>query len=75
VATLQAEVERGAALAAAWNAAAEASAAAAEATAPMTPKLGRARPLAARSVGHPDPGSVSLALGARVIGRGLANRG
>jgi dihydroxyacetone kinase len=30
----------------------------------MTPKIGRARPLAERSVGHPDAGAVSLALSA-----------
>ena len=35
---------------------------AAAATASLTPKLGRARPLAARSLGHPDPGAVSLSL-------------
>lgn len=35
---------------------------AAEATAGMRPKLGRARPLAERSVGTPDPGATSLAL-------------
>lgn len=34
---------------------------AAEATARMRPRLGRARPLAERSVGTPDPGAVSLA--------------
>jgi dihydroxyacetone kinase len=31
-------------------------------TAPLTPRLGRARPLAERSVGHPDPGAVSFAI-------------
>ncbi len=35
---------------------------AAQATAALSPRLGRARPLAARSIGHPDPGAVSLAL-------------
>ena len=35
---------------------------AAEATAGLRPRLGRARPLAERSVGHPDPGAVSFAL-------------
>ena len=35
---------------------------AAAATAALTPRLGRARPLAERSVGHPDPGAVSFAI-------------
>jgi dihydroxyacetone kinase len=73
--TLEAEVSRGRSLAEAWNAAAEASAAAAEATAGMTPRLGRARLHAARSMGHRDPGAVSLALGAKVIARALAEPG
>jgi dihydroxyacetone kinase len=42
------------------EAAAEARAAA-KATARLRPRLGRARPLAERSVGTPDPGAVSLA--------------
>lgn len=42
---------------------------AADQTAPMSPKKGRARPLAERSLGHPDPGAVSFAL----IMLGLAN--
>lgn len=40
---------------------------AAQATAPLTPRLGRARPLAERSIGHPDAGAVSLALIAKTI--------
>ncbi|MDR3537982.1 MAG: DAK2 domain-containing protein, partial [Acetobacteraceae bacterium] len=74
-ATLEAELSRGRSLADAWNAAAQASAAAAEATAAMTPKLGRARVHAARSVGHRDPGAVSLALAAKVIARALPGPG
>lgn len=35
---------------------------AAAATAQLEPKRGRARPLAARSVGHADPGATSFAL-------------
>jgi dihydroxyacetone kinase len=35
---------------------------AAEATAELSPRLGRARPLAERSVGTPDPGATSLAM-------------
>lgn len=46
----------------AWDAAAKAASDAAEATSSLTPKLGRARPLAEKSIGHPDAGAVSLAL-------------
>jgi dihydroxyacetone kinase len=49
-------------LGAAWVNAAAAAARAAEATASLSPRLGRARPLAARSLGHPDPGAVSFAI-------------
>ncbi|MEW9613959.1 dihydroxyacetone kinase family protein [Shinella sp. S4-D37] len=51
----------------AWQKASTACAAAAEATAPLSPRLGRARPLAERSIGHPDAGAVSLALVARTV--------
>ncbi len=68
VRTLSAEVARGQALAPAWQAAAAASTTAADATAQLTPKLGRARSHAKRSLGHPDAGAVSLALCARVAG-------
>lgn len=46
----------------AWRAAAEQATRAARETAPLRPRLGRARPLADQSVGSPDPGAVSLAL-------------
>lgn len=42
--------------------AADAAAQAAEATASLSPKKGRARPLAEKSLGHPDPGAVSFGL-------------
>lgn len=45
---------------------------AAEATAALTPRIGRARPLAARSVGTPDPGAVSFARAVEVVGGVLA---
>ncbi|MEV0645472.1 dihydroxyacetone kinase family protein [Phytomonospora sp. NPDC050363] len=51
----------------AWRDAAEVAANAAEATRDLAPKVGRARPLAERSVGTPDPGAVSLALCARAV--------
>lgn len=46
--------------AAVWEAALDAARAAAQATAELRPRLGRARPLAERSVGTPDPGAVSF---------------
>ncbi|SEE87440.1 dihydroxyacetone kinase family protein [Ruania alba] len=49
-------------LSAAWSAAADIATEHAQATADLTPRIGRARPLAERSIGHPDPGAVSLAL-------------
>lgn len=61
----------GDALRVAWSAAAVRSTAAADATAQLTPRLGRARPLAERSLGHPDAGAVSLAMCARVVGANL----
>lgn len=54
-------------LAAAWREAAEVCEAAAHATAELRPRVGRARPLAERSVGAPDAGATSLALCARAV--------
>jgi dihydroxyacetone kinase len=68
VASLREAIDRGASLEAAWDEATAAAQAAAGATAQMEPKLGRARPLAARSLGHPDPGAVSLGLVAAAVG-------
>jgi dihydroxyacetone kinase len=69
VAMLERELERGQSLAVAWRKAADVAMRAAAETAPLVPKLGRARPLAARSVGHPDAGASSLALCAEVVGK------
>ncbi|MGW8379285.1 dihydroxyacetone kinase family protein [Streptomyces sp. ODS28] len=55
------ELEAGAAPGKALATAATEAHTAAEATADLVPRLGRARPLAERSVGTPDPGAVSLA--------------
>ena len=66
--TLKAEVGNGAELAPAWRAAAEECVSAAEATASLTPKIGRARPLAERSIGTPDPGAVSMGLIVTAVG-------
>jgi dihydroxyacetone kinase len=72
------ELERrlgaGAGLADAWAAAATSATEAAKATADLQPKVGRARPLAAKSVGTPDPGATSLAMCARVVGEVLAGQ-
>ncbi|WP_138443043.1 dihydroxyacetone kinase family protein [Sinomonas susongensis] len=60
-AELRAAVDRAAPLAEAWANASDAAALAAQQTAGLRPQKGRARPLAEKSVGTPDPGAVSLA--------------
>jgi dihydroxyacetone kinase len=60
--TLEVSLNNGADLPTAWRQAAEAASVAAEATASLRPRVGRARPLADRSVGTPDAGATSLAL-------------
>ena len=62
VRTLEQELDQGTAPAAALTSAAGAATTAAELTARLRPTLGRARPLAEKSLGHPDPGATSLAL-------------
>jgi dihydroxyacetone kinase len=66
--SLDAHLASGSKLVAAWAAAAEDAEVAAKATAGLRPKIGRARPLADRSVGTPDAGATSLALCLRVVG-------
>jgi D-erythrulose 4-kinase len=66
--TLVGQVDSGASISAAWRSAADACRTAAEATASLVPKIGRARPLAERSVGTPDPGAISLGLIVTAIG-------
>jgi dihydroxyacetone kinase len=73
--TLTAEVGNGQSLTGAWRTAAAACVSAAEATAALTPRIGRARPLAERSVGTPDPGAVSLSLIVTAIGEILPDVG
>jgi dihydroxyacetone kinase len=73
--TLVSEVRGGASLDRAWRTAAEACVAAAEATASLVPRIGRARPLAKRSLGTPDPGAISLGLIATALGEVLAQPG
>ena len=67
VETLEAQLATGASAAEAWRRAADVAEAAALATAPMRPLVGRARPLAERSIGHPDAGAVSLGVIVRTI--------
>lgn len=58
-------------LPAAATAVAEAAEQAAQATAALRPKVGRARPLAERSVGHPDPGALSFSIIVRAVATSL----
>jgi dihydroxyacetone kinase len=51
----------------AWRSAAQVATDAAKATAELRPKVGRARPLAERSVGTPDAGATSLAMCATTV--------
>ena len=74
VEALEREASAGASVTDAWQAAAKDCVRAADETAPLVPKLGRARPLAERSVGTPDPGAVSLGLIVTAIGEQLADR-
>ena len=62
VETLERRVADGESWQQAWATAAQAATEAARATADMRPKVGRARPLADRSVGTPDAGATSLAM-------------
>ena len=74
---LAAGVAQGKPLAQAWADAAQVATSAAQETADLKPKLGRARPLAERIVGTPDPGATSLAMCTRVVGEvlGTADEG
>ncbi|MHA0287687.1 D-erythrulose 4-kinase [Mycobacterium sp. C3-094] len=58
----------------AWGEAAEVAAEAAQATVDMRPKVGRARPLAERSVGTPDAGATSLAMCLRTVAATISTR-
>jgi dihydroxyacetone kinase len=55
-------------LAEAWGAASAKADVAARDTAALRPRVGRARPLAERSIGVPDPGAVSLAACLKAVG-------
>lgn len=73
--SLRASVNDGVALGPAWAAAARVAAEAAERTAQLAPRVGRARALAQRAVGSPDPGAVSAALCLDAVGGVLAEVG
>lgn len=75
VETLEREAASGKSLPDAWSLSADAAKSAADATSALTPKLGRARPLAEKSIGHPDAGAVSLALVARVAADYISRSG
>jgi dihydroxyacetone kinase len=74
VETVEADVAAGEPLLAAWQRGAEVAQRAADATAELRPKVGRARPLAERSVGTPDAGAISFAICVRVVGDLLSRR-
>ncbi|MDO5710966.1 MAG: dihydroxyacetone kinase family protein [Micrococcales bacterium] len=68
-------VEGGKSLTEAWRAASQVATTKAGETAGLRPKVGRARPLAERSLGTPDPGATSLAMCTRVVVDVLAAAG
>lgn len=70
--TLSRLAGEGAGADAGWTEAAREATAAAQATAALRPLKGRARPLAEKSVGTPDPGATSLAMVFTVFGPHLA---
>ena len=71
VEALETAVSGGTEVAQAWTSAAQVATDAADATESLVPRIGRARPLAERSVGTPDPGAISLALILTAIGEVL----
>jgi dihydroxyacetone kinase len=68
-------VDSGVGLVEAWGRALVVADAAAEATASLRPKIGRARPLAEKSLGSPDPGAVSMAMIIRAVHEVLISKG
>ncbi|MGY1550579.1 dihydroxyacetone kinase family protein [Microbacterium sp. A588] len=72
--TLKSAIESGADLIDALAAGALEVERAADATAALSPKRGRARPLAERSIGHPDPGAVSFAVIVRTAHSAMVER-
>ncbi|WP_368075766.1 dihydroxyacetone kinase subunit DhaK [Curtobacterium sp. Csp1] len=71
---LRSRVDEGADTAEAWQAAAGVAVEQAAATADLRPRVGRARPLAEKSVGTPDAGATSMGMVLTRIGEVLAVR-
>lgn len=71
---LRAEVESGTTLTAAWAAAAVVAVDEARKTAELRPRVGRARPLAEKSIGTPDAGATSMGMILTRVGEVLASR-
>jgi dihydroxyacetone kinase len=71
---LRSSVASGRSLTDAWQAAAVVSVTEAEATADLRPKVGRARPLAEKSLGTPDAGATSMGMILTRVGEVLAAR-
>ncbi|GAA3515988.1 dihydroxyacetone kinase family protein [Actinocatenispora rupis] len=67
----EAALDAGAGTGTAWRTGVDAARTGAAATADLVPKLGRARPLAARSVGTPDAGATSMAACLHAAGTAL----
>lgn len=74
VSALQDHLSHGEPLANAWRAAATAASVAAANTAALRPQKGRARPLAEKSLGHPDAGATSLALIVEATGAAIPDQ-
>ena len=70
--TLRVGVEQGSPLPGAWNSAAAAAVDSAARTANLRPKVGRARPLAEKSIGTPDAGATSMGMILMAVGEVLA---
>jgi len=70
---LSSKIDDGASLTEAWVAAASVATEKASATADLVPRLGRARPLAERSVGTPDAGATSMGMVLTAVGRVLSD--
>ncbi|MHB8707183.1 MAG: dihydroxyacetone kinase family protein [Coriobacteriia bacterium] len=71
---LAAAVAAGDELTVAWDKAAAVATQAAADTAPLRPMIGRARPLADKSVGTPDAGATSLAMAMVAVGAALGSK-
>ncbi|MDK8173298.1 dihydroxyacetone kinase family protein [Curtobacterium citreum] len=71
---LRTEVTAGVPLASAWTSAAQTAVERAAATADLQPRVGRARPLAAKSLGTPDAGATSMGMVLTAVGEVLADR-